>query len=153
MHLCSTTYLYVWHAAFICVTWLIRCMTWRIHVCDMTHSCVWHDAFIREIWRIHTFSMTYVYMCDTTLSYVCQTACIRVMLLIHSQQMWHEEAKMFPQYFSHQFGVSVVPHLGQAQWKKTDKFLETYSVTWGGENKDKEGDYAFTTRVNASWHA
>jgi len=27
--------------------------TWRIHTCDMTHSYVWHDAFIRVTWVIH----------------------------------------------------------------------------------------------------
>jgi len=33
------TPLYVWHVAFICVTWIA-------HMCDMTHSYVWLDSFI-----------------------------------------------------------------------------------------------------------
>ena len=34
----SDSFAYMWHYAFMCVTWLI-------HVCDMTHSCVRHDSF------------------------------------------------------------------------------------------------------------
>ena len=39
LHLCDMTHSYVWHDAFMCVTWLI-------HMCGTTHSCVWHDSFI-----------------------------------------------------------------------------------------------------------
>jgi len=37
--------------SFICVTYLIHCVTWLIYMCDVTHSCVWHDSFICAAWR------------------------------------------------------------------------------------------------------
>jgi len=54
--MCDMTHSYVWHASFICVTWLIC-------VCDMTHSNVWRDSSIRVAWLI--------YMCDMTHSHIC----------------------------------------------------------------------------------
>jgi len=57
MHICDMTHSYVWHDAFICVTWLM-------HMCDMTHAYLWHESFICVTWRIH--------MCDMTHSYVWQ---------------------------------------------------------------------------------
>jgi len=83
---CDRTYLYVWHASFIRVAWLI-------HVWDMTHPCewdvtpsyrafkclvlhMWHDSFIRGTWLIHTCGMTH--------------SCVRrdsSRLVLH---MWHD---------------------------------------------------------------
>jgi len=63
------THAYVWHDAFICVTWLI-------HMCDMTHLCVtwpthvWHDLFMCATWLIH--------MCDMTHACVWHDSCIRM---------------------------------------------------------------------------
>ena len=64
IHICDMTHSYAWHAAFICVTWLIH-MTcaggvggnggWR------WNSYLWHDAFICVTCCIH--------MCDVTHSY------------------------------------------------------------------------------------
>ena len=48
--MCDMTHLYVWHDAFICVTW-------RIDMCDMTHWYVWHDALICVTWRIDMCDM------------------------------------------------------------------------------------------------
>jgi len=89
------THSYVWHDAFICVTWRIHmcdmthsyvwqdafiCVTWRIHMCDMTHSYVWHDAFICVTWRLH--------MCDMTHSYVWHDAFIRVISHVSLRVPW-----------------------------------------------------------------
>ena len=49
-YMCDVTQSYVWHDAFICVTWLI-------HMCDMTRSYVWHDSFIYSTWLIHICDM------------------------------------------------------------------------------------------------
>jgi len=77
--MCDMNHLYVWHAAFIRVTWLI-------HMCDMTHSYVWHDSVIRVTWLIH--------MCDMTQSYVWHDSVIRVTWLIRMcgaprSYVWH----------------------------------------------------------------
>jgi len=72
------THSYVWHASFICVTWLI-------HMCDLTDSYVWHDSFMRVTWLIH--------MCDTTHSYVWHASWripIRETRLIHMCDMPHD---------------------------------------------------------------
>ena len=37
IHTCDMTRSCMWHASFVCVTWLV-------HVCDMTHVLVWHDS-------------------------------------------------------------------------------------------------------------
>jgi len=65
---------YVWHDAFICVTWLIRvydmthsyawhdsliCVTRLVDMCDMTHSYVWHDSFVCVTWLMHMCDMTH----------------------------------------------------------------------------------------------
>ena len=57
--LCDKTQSYVWHDAFICVTW-------RIHMCDMTHSYGWHGSHSCVTWLI--------YMCDMTQSAACHNS-------------------------------------------------------------------------------
>ena len=45
-YLCYVTRSYVWHDAFIRVTWLFIRVTWLLRLCDMTDSYVWHDSLI-----------------------------------------------------------------------------------------------------------
>jgi len=62
--MCDLTHTYVWHASYICVTWLI-------HMCDLTHSYVWPDSFI----------------CVTCLMYL-------MMLLLAHFDVLHDEDKL-----------------------------------------------------------
>jgi len=62
------THSYVWHDAFICVTWLI-------HMFDMIQSYVWHDSFICAFscvtWHIHMRSMTHSCAWQNSLQQTC----------------------------------------------------------------------------------
>ena len=78
--MCDTTYSYVWHDSFICVTWLI-------HMCDLIHSCVWHDLFICVTWLIH--------MCDMTHSHVWRDSFICVTWLIHMCHMTYANLRLW----------------------------------------------------------
>ena len=73
------SHVYVWHASFISVTWLVHmCDTASLmHMCmwDMPHSYVWDDTFVRVPWHIH--------MCDMPHSYVWHDSFICVTWLIH----------------------------------------------------------------------
>jgi len=67
---------YVWHDAFIC-------MSWPIYMCDMTHLYRWHDTFIDVTWLIHMVT------CDMTNSYgrlihMCVTRCIHLYVMMYS---------------------------------------------------------------------
>jgi len=101
---CNMTYSYVWHASFICVTWLIQ-------MCDMTHSyprqgyCVrcllrrsrcdiglihshlWHDSFTYVAWLIHICDMTHSHMWHDLFIYA--TWLIHMCHMTHSH-MWHD---------------------------------------------------------------
>ena len=55
VHMCDMTYSFVWHDAFMCVTW-------RFHVCAMASSYVWCDSLI-SVWRhIHIWKRL-MHMC------------------------------------------------------------------------------------------
>jgi len=56
IHMSDTTHSYVWHASFVCMTWLLHRCDVTIHMYDMTHSYVWHDSFICVTWLIHIFA-------------------------------------------------------------------------------------------------
>jgi len=93
------TYLCVWHAWFICVSWLIHiwdmthsymrrgrlnsevrrdsftCETCLIHTWNATNSYVWHDSCTCKTWLIHVWRGSLNYsdafvLCDMTHSYV-----------------------------------------------------------------------------------
>jgi len=79
--MCDVTHSYVWHDAFICVTWLpvqtsLICVTWLIHTCDMTHPYACLDSFIALdclLHFVHTPLMCVLWliqMCDMTHSCV-----------------------------------------------------------------------------------
>ena len=59
---------YVWHDAFLCVTWLL-------HMCHLTPSYVWHDSCVCVTWLL--------LMCDRTPSYVSRDFSICVTWLLH----------------------------------------------------------------------
>ena len=80
------THSYVWHDAFICVTWRIHVYDMHlsyvvVHMCDMGHSHMWHDAFMCVIcWFIWMSHATYVWhecvwhdpsMCVSWLIHTC----------------------------------------------------------------------------------
>jgi len=80
---------YVWHNAFICVTWLI-------HMCDMTHSYVWHDSFICVTWLIHhvmtlnSFCVTWLFtVASSSCAFICVTWLIHVRLFELHIHIWH----------------------------------------------------------------
>jgi len=93
--MCGMTLSYVWHNAFICVTWLIK------YTCDLTHLYAWHDAFTWATWLIHMCqcNMTWhdpftcvtwlvhfdtgVHTCDIIHSYVWDDSFICVTWHIH----------------------------------------------------------------------
>jgi len=77
IHMCDTTYSYVWNESFICVTWLISStystyvfirVTRHIHTCDTSHSYVWHDSFSSATKLIYTRDMTHSYVWHSSLS-------------------------------------------------------------------------------------
>jgi len=108
--LCDITDLCVWHASFICVTWLIHmwdmthsymrrgslnsyvwrdsfiCVTWLIHMCDMTHSYVRHASFICETRLIHMCDMTRLHVRHD--SFICVTW--QPQLFGRLRAVWHE---------------------------------------------------------------
>jgi len=74
MDVCDSTYSCVWHAFFVCVSWLM-------HMCDMTHLChclcVWHKSWappIREwislVWLFHISHDSFI--CVMWLKHVCR---------------------------------------------------------------------------------
>ena len=94
-HMRDMTNLYVWHDAFVWVTWLIcvcntphsTYVTCLIHICDMTHSYVGHAAshvrhasFIRVTRLIHT--------CDTPHSFMCHAPFLSATFLY--SYTWHD---------------------------------------------------------------
>ena len=84
--ICDTTYLYLWHDSFVCVTWLV-------HMCDMNHLYAWHNSFICVTWLIWKWDMTWlIHMGDMTHSYVWADSFIRVTSLIHTCDMTHPHA-------------------------------------------------------------
>jgi len=73
IYMCAMTYLYVWHDAFTCVTWLILRITGgsesKAFTGDMTHQYVWHGWFVWVTWRIYKCDVTYLYVwLDSSLS-------------------------------------------------------------------------------------
>ena len=123
---------YVWHDAFICVTW-------HIYMCDMTHLYVWRDSFICVTWLIYMCDMTHdvyerhdsfawwcihvshwyvwhdaficvtwrIYMCDTTHSYVWHDAFTCVTWRIHMCDMTHSYGDMTHSYVWHDTFICV----------------------------------------------
>jgi len=77
--MCDMTHSYVWHDAFICVTW-------RIHMCDMTHSYVWHDSRKRVTTLIHMCDMTHSYVWHD--SFICVTCLNYIRDMTHSHMIW-----------------------------------------------------------------
>ena len=69
-HMSGVTHSYVWRDSFICVTWLIQCVTWLIPMRDMTHSnmcnrthpIMQYDSFACVTWLIHMCDMTDLYV-------------------------------------------------------------------------------------------
>jgi len=76
-HMCEMTPSCVWHASFICVTWLL-------HMCDMTHSYVWHDSCVRVTCLIHKCVMSHWYVWYD--SFICVTWLLH---MTHSY-VWHD---------------------------------------------------------------
>jgi len=62
--MCDMPHSYVWHASFICVTWLI-------YVCDMPHSYVWHAPFICVMLLTHMRDGTQSHVWHD--SFMCET--------------------------------------------------------------------------------
>ena len=79
------TRLYVWHAAFICATGLVR-------MCDVTYSCVCYDAFICVACLIHTPHMR-IYTCGMTPSYAWHDSFGCVTWLIWTCDMTHLDVR------------------------------------------------------------
>jgi len=67
LHMYDMTSWYVWHDSFIRVTWLthmwhIWCTAMRIAKTGHSHSHVWHDSFICVQWLIHTWHNSFIAM-------------------------------------------------------------------------------------------
>jgi len=78
-HMCDMTHSYVWHASFICVSWLI-------HMCDMPDSHLWNYVFIRVAYLIHMCDMPHSHVWHA--SFTCVTCLIHMCDMPHSY-LWH----------------------------------------------------------------
>jgi len=78
LHMCDMTNSCVWHDSVICAVHMwhasFMCVTWLIHMwCDMTHGYVWHDSAICVTWFSHiccSYVTWLVYACGMMHSYM-----------------------------------------------------------------------------------
>jgi len=110
----------MWHASFICVTWLI-------HMCDMIHSHVWHDlsihdqctcdVFTRDMTHREQFLDTCAAPCVTWLIHMSHDSYSCVTWLIHMCDMT--------------YGYTTYAHVTYSwvTWLMKNKFYDSYRTS------------------------
>jgi len=61
IHMCNTTFCYVWYDSFICLTQLLSGKR-LIHTCDVTSSYLWYGLFVCLTWLSSMCGMAHSYV-------------------------------------------------------------------------------------------
>ena len=108
IHVCDMTHSYVWHNAFMCVTWLVR-------VRDMTHfemNCwnVWHNIIVCAMWHIHMHDSFHVWTSDA------------VTVSFHTLTGGKSLSQVFLRQFSAKYSITQrVRENGREMWREQER--------------------------------